>query len=516
MGDFIMGNKNKRQFIGASVLALFIVIGFLLVLDNNNKLPKDSNKELVEVDLENQKLDELKQYLKENYERFVIDGSTSTKPLHEALNKVFNSTYKDVLHNKTVDAFNKFIIGENDILLGVDYSDELVEKAKDSGIDLGQLEITREGFVFLINKNNPVKSLTVEQIKDIYSGKITNWNQVGGDNAPINAFQRNRDSGSQIRMIKFMGDTKLMEKDVKYYSNMNSIVEVIGNYDEGKYSIGYNMYTFTEKQYPNQDVILLDVNGVHPNDETIFDESYPLVIYNYIYYDKKDKLTKEFVEKLYEYLMHEEGQALISDAGYINLNIKYDRNLNVNQPLDPDDSEFGAHMNFYNETKAEFYRTDNDGNLIVYNSFSDYVLRDTEFYTNENANIFLDKVFKSEIPLNPETVIINKDNASLQIGYWFDGSLDEDDFFNIRYKDQYYEKFEYFIYENKYVLSSISKEQLDSYKSNGYLDMFPDYADNIMYDTTIEIYEEDLKDIFFRLNNYWTTKKLNYIQPFTN
>ena len=512
-----MGNKSRRQLIGASIMALFIVIGMMFLFDNINKSPEDLEEvEVIEIDPDKQKLDELKNYLKENYERFVIDGSTSTKPLHEALNNVFNTTYKDVLHNKTVDAFNKFINGENDILLGVDYSDELLEKAKNSGIDLGKLEITREGFVFLINKNNPVKSLTIEQIKDIYSGKITNWNQVGGDDAPINAFQRNRDSGSQIRMVKFMGDTQLMEKDVTYYSNMSSIVEVIGNYDQGKYSIGYNMYTFTEKQYPNQDVILLDVNGVHPNDETIFDESYPLVIYNYIYYDKNDESTEEFVEKLYEYLMHEEGQSLISNAGYINLNIKYDRNLNVNQPLDPDDSEFGAHMNFYNESKGEFYRADNDGNLIVYNSLVDYVLRDTDFYTNENAINFINRVFNSDIPLDPETAILNKDNASIQIGHWFDGSLDEDDFFNIRYKDQYYNKFEYLIYENKYVLSSISKEQLDSYKSNGYLDMFPDYADNIMFDTTIEIYEEDLKDIYFRLNNYWTTKSLNYIQPFTN
>ena len=512
-----MGNKSRRQLIGASIIALFIVIGMMFLFDNINKSPEDLDEvEVIEIDPDKQKLDDLKNYLKENYERFVIDGSTSTKPLHEALNNVFNTRYKDVLHNKTVDAFNKFINGENDILLGVDYSDELLEKAKNSGIDLGKLEITREGFVFLINKNNPVKSLTIEQIKDIYSGKITNWNQVGGDDAPINAFQRNRDSGSQIRMIKFMGNTQLMKKDVKYYSDMGSIVEVIGNYDQGKYSIGYNMYTFTEKQYPNQDVILLDVNGVHPNDESIFDESYPLVIYNYIYYDKNDESTEEFVEKLYEYLMHEEGQALISNAGYINLNIKYDRSQNVNLPLDPDDSEFGAHMSFYNESKGEFYRTDHDGNLIVYNSYVDYVLRDTEFYTNENANNFLNKVFNSDITLNPDTAILNKDNASIQISCWFDGSLDEDDFFNIRYKDQYYDKFEYLIYENKYVLTSVSKEQLDSYKENGYLDMFSDLVDKIMYDTTIEIYEEDLKDIYFRLNNYWTTKSLNYIQPFTN
>lgn len=65
------------------------------------------------------------------------------------------------------------------------------------------------------------------------------------------------------------------------------------------------------------------------------------------------------------------------------------------------------------------------------------------------------------------------------------------------------------------VLTSVSKEQLDNYKGNGYLDMFSDLVDKIMYDTTIEIYEEDLKDIYFRLNNYWTTKSLNYIQPFT-
>ncbi len=70
-----MGNKNKIQIIGASVLALFIIIGIIFVF--NNKLPKDSNKELIKLELENQKLEELKQYLKENYEQFVMDGSTT-------------------------------------------------------------------------------------------------------------------------------------------------------------------------------------------------------------------------------------------------------------------------------------------------------------------------------------------------------------------------------------------------------------------------------------------------------
>jgi len=84
-------------------------------------------------------------------------------PLHESLNNVF-SKGESVYHRKTVDAFEKLINGENDILLGVDYSDELLAKAKRKGVDLQQLEITREAFVFLINANNPVRSLTIEQI----------------------------------------------------------------------------------------------------------------------------------------------------------------------------------------------------------------------------------------------------------------------------------------------------------------------------------------------------------------
>ena len=507
-----MKEINKKQLIGLCILALFIILGVKLSLDRNIDEPSIQDED--EIIEDNQEIETLKMYLRENYDRFVIDGSTSTKPLHESLSNLFSSNVVDIVHSKTVDAFNKLLSGENDIVIGVDYSDELLDKAKTSGIDLGKIEITREGFVFLINKNNPVKSLSIEQIKDIYSGKITNWSQVGGDDAPIKAFQRNRDSGSQIRMIKFMADTKLIDKDAQYFDNMGSIVEVIGNYDEGKYSIGYNMYTFTEKQYPNQDVILLDVNGVHPNDETIFDETYPLIIYNYIYYDKKNEQTVEFVDKLYKFLMDKEGQSLLSNAGYINLNLKFDRNRNADKPLGPEDSEFGAHINFYDESKNEFYRTDEKGKLIIFNSYTDYVLSGTEFYENENAKNFLMKVFNSTIPLNPDTAWLNKEKSSIEIRYIFDSSLDEEDFFNIRYKDYYYNVFDYNFNEDKYVLSSVSKDQLDSYKNNGYLDKFSKYVDNIMFDTTLELKEEDLKDVFFRLNNYWTTQSLNYIQPF--
>lgn len=69
----------------------------------------------------------------------------------------------------------------------------------------GSLKLTpigREAFVFFVNKRNPVDSLTVEQIKDIYSGTVTNWKEVGGKKASIRAFQREENSGSQTKLQK--------------------------------------------------------------------------------------------------------------------------------------------------------------------------------------------------------------------------------------------------------------------------------------------------------------------------
>ncbi len=63
----------------------------------------------------------------------------------------------------------------------------------------------------MVNAKNPVDALSQQQIKDIYSGKITNWKQVGGSDEPIVAYQRNTDSGSQNYMIDFMGETPLMD-----------------------------------------------------------------------------------------------------------------------------------------------------------------------------------------------------------------------------------------------------------------------------------------------------------------
>ena len=459
-----------------------------------------------------------KEYIKKNYSDIVIDGSTSMIPLHESLDGLCTYVKDIIYHSRTVEAFEMLITGENDILLGVDYSDELLDKARAAGVELVQLPITREAFIFLRNRNNPVTNLTTAQIKDIYSGKLTNWNEIGGDDAPITAYQRNGDSGSQMRMVKFMGDTPLTTVDVTYFSSMGWVIERMADYDEGLHSIAYNIYTFAEKQYTDTEVTLLSVDGVYPNDDTVFDGTYPLNIYNYIYYDANNTKAAEYALNLHAYLMSDEGQQLISDSGYVNLNKKLDRNLDVFAPhdyrYDP-----GRDIGFYDEKTGKFFDTDDEDNLLIFDNYPDYVLQDSEYKDDEKVREFLTFLADSEIELSPYTAWIFENTITIQP--WFDASLDPDDFFNIKYNGKYYFQITYNIDTELFELESMDKEIFDIYFEEGQeiTKRFTEYTAGYETDAVIEITKADLENVYFRKAEYifymdYETAEINYYQPF--
>ncbi|MDR1754957.1 MAG: substrate-binding domain-containing protein [Eubacterium sp.] len=450
---------------------------------------------------------EVKKYLSENFEKARLDGSTSMLPLHQSLKNLFGSG-EEAWHNMTVEAFKKFIDNENDILIGVDYSDELLESAENSGVNLIKKEITREAFVFLINKNNPIKNLTTKQIKDIYSGKITNWAEVGGDDAPIKAYQRNSDSGSQIRMVKFMEGSDLIDKDVEYIHGMGDVIEKIASYDEGKYSVAYNMYTFTERQYLDSEVTMLSVDGISPNDETIFYETYPITIYNYLYYDENNAFAVEFADNLYAYLMSDDGQKLISDSGYVNLNTNYDRNKNIEKPFDYYDSGEMS-INFYNKAKGEFYDIDQNGDLLTFTNYADYVLRGSKYNDNEKAREFLDLVFNSTANVTQMTASLSEEEGYIDFAPHWDASFDPEDFFNFKFKDKYYFEFKYYIDEDKYRLESFLQQTFDSYKE--YLSAFPDYSGGVDPNGSAEFSSDELNEVYVRKYEYTATLNGNAI-----
>ena len=253
-----------------------------------------------------------------------MDGSTSATPLEaglkaELLEIPYNEAKELVYHTKTHESFERLLSGKVDLIFSVPISEEQQKMADEAGVTLNAVPVAKEGFVFVVNEDNPVDTLTTQQIKDIYSGKITNWAEVGGKDLPILAYQRNSDSGSQNYMTQFMGDTALKAPESKYVAmGMGGLMDAIATYDNSEGAIGYSVYSYAAQMYANANKVkFIAVDGVEPTKATMADDSYSLSSCTYIIYpDTADEKTMDFVN----WAVSDEGQNAVLKSGYLPVN----------------------------------------------------------------------------------------------------------------------------------------------------------------------------------------------------
>jgi len=264
-------------------------------------------------------------FTKENYPR--VDASTATSPLADAYLKNFTEDASATgTYYKTHQAYVRLINKEVDLILVTEPSEEELQLAKDKGMELEVIPVVNEAFVFYVNKNNKVENLTLNQVRDIYAGKIKNWNEVGGTNLPIRAFQRPVNSGSQTGMLSMvMKGTSLMtapKEDI--VETMEAIIGLVSSYDNDSNAIGYSYYYYATTMYDTIDSEVTDrikfigINGVKPSNATIKDGSYPLRSNYYIVIDKassKDSNTR----KLAEAMLSARGQEIAEAVGYVGI-----------------------------------------------------------------------------------------------------------------------------------------------------------------------------------------------------
>lgn len=266
-------------------------------------------------------------FTKEDFPR--IDASLATQPLTNAFYENFTGESSDNIepdYSNTHPAYQKLIEGKKDLIVVTEPSEDEMKMAKDAGVELVVTPVVKEGFVFYINAENPVESLTIEQIQDIYTGKITNWKEVGGNDAEIRAFQRPDNSGSQTGMYSLvMRGKKIMEAPKEdLIETMFDIVNLVSSYDNGINSIGYSYYYYATTIYDTLDATVKDrikflkIDGIEPSNTTIYNESYPLNTAYYIV-TRKDN-TDENVQKLFDAMLSERGQKVAEEAGYVRVN----------------------------------------------------------------------------------------------------------------------------------------------------------------------------------------------------
>ncbi|MBR3153054.1 MAG: substrate-binding domain-containing protein [Clostridia bacterium] len=255
-----------------------------------------------------------------------VDASLATQPLTDAFIKNFvgkDVDLKQIEYTNTHPGYVKLINGDVDLIVVTEPSEEEKELAQKAGVELEVIPVVKEGFVFYVNSENPVDSISFEDIQKIYTGEITNWKELGGNDEKIVAFQRPVNSGSQTGMLSLvMKGLKLMDAPKEnLVDTMEMIINLVSNYDNGKNSIGYSYYYYATTMYEDIDkdvangIKLVKVNGIEPNYETIKSGEYPIETAYYIVVRKNDQ--NENTRKLVEAMLSHRGQNVAKEAGYV-------------------------------------------------------------------------------------------------------------------------------------------------------------------------------------------------------
>lgn len=335
-----MKNKMKK---GSSMITLIVVIVLVVALcvgayflvsslyekrlnqngDVNNNSSQDNTQDTSKNDEEEISSEPL--YTLDNYPK--VDASLATQPLTNAFIKNFVGENVDVSkldYTNTHPGYVRLINDEVDLIVVTEPSKEELELAKQKGVELEVIPVVKEGFVFYVNSNNKVDSLTKDQIQGIYSGEITNWKEVGGEDMEIKPFQRPTNSGSQTGMLSLvMKDKKLMDPlKENLVDTMAQIINFVSSYENGKNSIGYSYYYYATTMYEGIDkeiasnIKLIGIDGVKPNAKTIQNGSYPYTTAYYIVINKADDENSPS-RKLANLMLSKRGQQVAKNAGYV-------------------------------------------------------------------------------------------------------------------------------------------------------------------------------------------------------
>ena len=262
-------------------------------------------------------------FTKANYPR--MGGSLANLPLGQAVTAtVLGISREDAnelitFAGSTTDNYKAIVDGTFDILLAYEPSEEAKQYIQDSGNELEMTPIGVDALVFICAKDNPVQSLTLDQIKSIYTGKTTDWSAVGGKRGEIAAYQRNPDSGSQTLFDKLLGlGNDLVEPpEGRQVGTMMGLLEAIADYEDSENALGYTVYyylTNMESEKLNRAKILA-VGGVAPTNETIGNGTYPLTNDFYVVIRKSAKENSP-ERVLYNWICSAQGAKLVQQENY--------------------------------------------------------------------------------------------------------------------------------------------------------------------------------------------------------
>ncbi len=237
------------------------------------------------------------------------DGSTSMEKVIGALGEQFMSDNSGVTftYNPTGSGSGITAVAEGRCDIGLS-SRDLKDEETEQGLE--QTVLALDGIAVIVNPENPVTDLSLEDIAKIYTGEITSWSEVGGNDAEIVLIGREAGSGTRDGFESITGTADACRYRQELTSTGDVITTVAGNPD----AIGYASLAAVQDT-----VKTLSVDGVMPTEETVKDESYA-VQRPFILVTKADTPLSEAAQAFFDYVTSAGANDIISEAGAVPVN----------------------------------------------------------------------------------------------------------------------------------------------------------------------------------------------------
>ena len=196
--------------------------------------------------------------------------------------------------------------------------EEELAEAQGNGIDPVEHIIARDAIAVIVNPQNPVSQLTLKQISDIYSGKFSNWSEVGGEDRPIVRLSRETNSGTHVYFLETV--LRLGNSDDKTLFSMDTLLlpsseGIIAEVRQNPNAIGYDGLGYVPKDLKM--IAIAEGEGgayVLPSIPTVNDKTYPIARDLYMYTDGEPTgIVKEYLD----WILSTEAQEIVAELGFV-------------------------------------------------------------------------------------------------------------------------------------------------------------------------------------------------------
>ena len=183
---------------------------------------------------------------------------------------------------------------------------EELEVAQFRGVELNDYVIGAYGVAVVVNATNPVANLTQDQVRDIFTGAIQNWKDVGGPDAPIHLYIRDPISGTYIGFKELAMGSKPYFSEQNLFTNYTGIVEAVAR-DAG--GIGYSGFNLTHQA----GVKAVSIDGMEPTVEVVNQGRYPYARTLHLYTNKARE--KPAALDFIQFVQSPRGQEILAQMG---------------------------------------------------------------------------------------------------------------------------------------------------------------------------------------------------------